>query len=451
MTDYTARNVLLKDSSGNYLIPYTEKADLSLGNLNSAGKAYVAIKGYDSTATYSLNEVVMTVVSGSVLFYRSLVDNNTASLSDTTKWIELDFGGGGAGGEINTPFFFGQSQYFENTPYNASWLASNGSYNASSLYPDFWTQLTGVELNTSLNVGDTIEISGKTYVKRGLPVVLSTGTITDYDFVVDSGNSRFRLPLLNGEEDLPSDRYIDLTLGASGSPFTASANGKLCLVKAASTAGQYIAIVKGSYRAGDTAGVNGETLTVEIDMSKGETATVSYSVSGSTVLYRFVYSKGNGALYYYVGDTVQDASLINAGAVLGQLSNKADIDASNFNATGRSRLAEIGMPDVANAQFVSNSFATDTNFTAPANGWYCCRGVSSAAGLIVIFMTSLDANDGVVAPYTGGADYVSVSGAGKNEILPVLKGTKIQVQHYNCNLSADVWCGLWFIPAKGEN
>lgn len=94
MTDYTARNVLLKDSSGNYLIPYTEKADLSLGNLNSAGKAYVAIKGYDSTATYSLNEVVMTVVSGSVLFYRSLVDNNTASLSDTTKWSEVSFGSG---------------------------------------------------------------------------------------------------------------------------------------------------------------------------------------------------------------------------------------------------------------------------------------------------------------------------------------------------------------------
>lgn len=94
MTDYTARNVLLKDSSGNYLIPYTEKADLSLGNLNSAGKAYVAIKGYDSTATYSLNEVVMTVVSGSVLFYRSLVNNNTSSLSDTTKWSEVSFGSG---------------------------------------------------------------------------------------------------------------------------------------------------------------------------------------------------------------------------------------------------------------------------------------------------------------------------------------------------------------------
>lgn len=94
MTDYTARNVLLKDSSGNYLIPYTEKADLSLGNLNSAGKAYVAIKGYNSSATYSLNEVVMTVVSGSVKFYRSLADNNTASLSDTTKWSEVSFGSG---------------------------------------------------------------------------------------------------------------------------------------------------------------------------------------------------------------------------------------------------------------------------------------------------------------------------------------------------------------------
>lgn len=94
MADYTARNVLLKDSNGNYLIPYTEKADLSLGNLNSAGKAYVAIKGYNSSVAYSLNEVVMTVVSDSVLLYRSLVDNNTASLSDTTKWEKVELGGG---------------------------------------------------------------------------------------------------------------------------------------------------------------------------------------------------------------------------------------------------------------------------------------------------------------------------------------------------------------------
>jgi hypothetical protein len=52
--------------------------------------------------------------------------------------------------------------YSENAPYNASWLESNGQYNASSVYPEFWTQLTGVELNGSLNAGNTIEISGKT-------------------------------------------------------------------------------------------------------------------------------------------------------------------------------------------------------------------------------------------------------------------------------------------------
>ena len=129
----------------------------------------------------------------------------------------------------------------------------------------------------------------------------------------------------------------------------------------------------------------------------------------------------------------------------------ANSNASNFSQAGKSLLSGLGMPDIANAQLVSNSFATNTKFTAPANGWYCCRGVSSAAGHLTIFMTSLNANNGVVAPYVGGASYVTTAGAGKNEILPVLKSTKIEVQHNNCNLSGDAYCGLWFIPAKGEN
>ena len=287
----------------------------SIGNYNSTTTAD-AVVGFDASLSSSTYQTDAPVQQEAIQYpYYIQVATGVEEILPAIREYE-----------INTPFFFGKSMYSENPPYNASWLASNGQYNASSVYPDLWTQLTGVELNSSLNVGDTIEISGKTYVKRGLPVVLSTGTITDYDFIVNQNDQTFRLPLLNGEEALPSDRYIDLTLGTSGSQFTAPANGKLCLVKASAAVGQYIAIVKGSYRAGDTAGVTSETLTVEIDMSKGETATVSYSVSGSTTLYRFVYSKGNGTLYYYVGDTVQDASLINAGAVLNTLSNKVGYD-----------------------------------------------------------------------------------------------------------------------------
>lgn len=240
--------------------------------------------------------------------------------------------------EINTPFFFGQSMYSENAPYNASWLASNGQYNASTLYPDFWTQLTGVELNSSLNVGDTIEISGKSYVKRGLPVVLSTGTITDYDFVVNQNDQTFRLPLLNGEEDLPTTSYDELTLRASGSTYTAPANGFFYLNKIAGSDFYYTQIetVKNGnvFRRIFVSEYQKSPCTFLYPVRKDDVVQITYNATGATNAFRFFYAEGNGTLYYYVGDTVQDASLINAGAVLGQLSNKADIDLSNVNNTG---------------------------------------------------------------------------------------------------------------------
>lgn len=56
-------------------------------------KQFVAFKGYDSTATYSLNDVVVSIQNDEVKIYQSLADNNTALLSDTTKWKEVELGG----------------------------------------------------------------------------------------------------------------------------------------------------------------------------------------------------------------------------------------------------------------------------------------------------------------------------------------------------------------------
>lgn len=366
--------------------------------------------------------------------------------------------------DINTPYFFGQSQYFEVAPQNASWLVSNGQWNLGSVYPDFWVQLTGVELNASLNVGDTIEISGKTYVKRGLPVVLSSATYTDYDFVVDSGNSQFRLPLLNGEETTPSMlRYIDVPLPTSGqSTQPAPANGYYTILGYAPTGSvpsqtnpMYITLVAGGKNQ-RAIGTTTNALGVTVAACKDMTCYVEYSnfsiTSQSYAYFRFYYNKGNGSLCYYVGDTVQDTSLINAGSVLTALTNKADVDAGNFSTTGKSLLAGIGMPDTANAQFVSNSFATNINFTAPANGWYCCRAISTTtSGNMLLFITAINSSDVAVPPYNGGSFPTISTSTARQVILPVCAGQKIQVQYSNANFSGDAYCGLWFIPAKGEN
>lgn len=219
--------------------------------------------------------------------------------------------------QLNTPFFFGQSMYSDIAPDNASWLASNGSYNSRSVYPDYYDWLNS-------KIGQVITANGG-------KVVLSTDTITDYDFVVNQNDQTFRLPLLNGEEDLLSDRYDDLTISATPQRFTAPANG----IYTVSGAGFGWIDIRNETSAGFGSCSQPRTFDghgrYTVNAKQGDKITIFCGAIPNSYVCRFIYATGNGTLYYYVGDTVQDASLINAGAVLGQLSN---IAAKSGNPTG---------------------------------------------------------------------------------------------------------------------
>lgn len=130
-----------------------------------------------------------------------------------------------------------ESKYSDKPLYNESWLLSNGQWNAKSVYPTAYEGLQ-VEYNSEIEAGTTVTLpSGVSYTKRGLSVKLSTETYTDYDFVLNTANETFRLPLKNHTAD-----------------------------------------------------------------------------DGNSVL----------TLYYYIGETVQNANLIDAGRIGEQLANKQD-------------------------------------------------------------------------------------------------------------------------------
>ena len=208
--------------------------------------------------------------------------------------------------KTNVPYVLGDSKYFEANPYNSSWLESNGQYNSATVYPDMWSQLQ-VELNSSLNVGDTIEISGKTYVKRGLPVKLSTDTYDDYDFAVNQTEQTFRLPLksklASGSAVVGNGMALGLTDGTTNR-IMSSSNVSIPMC----TSNNY--------------GVN---VGAEAPHNTWTTDLKAVGVTADTTKSGIETSTNGLNLYFYVGDTVQDASLINAGVVLGQLSNKADV------------------------------------------------------------------------------------------------------------------------------
>lgn len=231
--------------------------------------------------------------------------------------------------ELNNPYTLFDSKYSEAPLYNASWLVSNGTYYSKSVYVTAYEALQ-VENNTAIDAGESTQLpSGTTYVKRGLSVKLSTADdITDYDFVINTTNETFRLPMKNGTEDLPSGTYDDLSLGASGTRYTAPANGWYYVNKIAGAASKFFNLWNNTanYGSGDASQGSVQTLLCKVFAKKGDNIGIQYNATGSTNAFRFVYAQGNGSLYYYVGETVQNANLINAGRIEEIKANKTDVD-----------------------------------------------------------------------------------------------------------------------------
>jgi hypothetical protein len=90
---------------------------------------------------------------------------------------------------------------------------------------------------------------------------------------------------------MPSNKYIDLTLGASKSSYVAPANGWIYISKKASGAGQYIYISgKGSIE--HRAHSNSDVIKMMYPIAKGQTFYVEYTLGGATSTFQFIYAEG---------------------------------------------------------------------------------------------------------------------------------------------------------------
>lgn len=99
---------------------------------------------------------------------------------------------------------------------------------------------------------------------------------------------------------MPSDKYIDLTLGASGTTYTAPADGWFTVGKTSSEANQYMNIY---FRSGNTSiggygfNANGKSQTIRLSLpcKKGNTIQITYSLAGSSQYdyFRFIYAVGS--------------------------------------------------------------------------------------------------------------------------------------------------------------
>lgn len=90
----------------------------------------------------------------------------------------------------------------------------------------------------------------------------------------------------------PGDSYDDLTFGATGSTYTAPANGWAAWGGQFSTAAGNLSIGNNSFYSQGTATSGAQYIGVYIPVKKGEKFYVNYGAVSKTVLFRFIYDKG---------------------------------------------------------------------------------------------------------------------------------------------------------------
>lgn len=234
--------------------------------------------------------------------------------------------------EFNNPATLFDCKYSDHELFNVSWLRSYGQYNLKSVYVKAYEALS-VENNESIAPGTEVTLpSGTSYIKQGLSVKLSTGTYTDYDYVLNTTNESFRLPVKtlaltntrylieSGEESGVSYRvYSDGYCEQWGSSFTDAAyNRTISLSKTYADTDYVINVSNSCASANNIYAANIKS-----------NATNSFEVFNNGATYNF-YWKTCGFLaedqystevylYYYIGEVIQNANLINVGRISEQI------------------------------------------------------------------------------------------------------------------------------------
>ena len=93
---------------------------------------------------------------------------------------------------------------------------------------------------------------------------------------------------------MPSNRYTDLTLGASGSTYTAPANGWFAVSKTSGGTGKYIGLLNATSDFGVETYPNAATNNAKliIPIKKNDVLQVIYSLTGTTNYFKFIYAEG---------------------------------------------------------------------------------------------------------------------------------------------------------------
>ena len=282
-----------------------------------------------SSSTYQDNAPVQQEAVQYPYFIQ--VATGTEETVDVTREIEL-----------NNPFSLLDYKWSEYEITNASWLLSNGQFNSGATYPAVYELL--------------LKIKNGTETKDGVSVKLSTEAYTDTDFVLNTGDTTFRLPI---KVKLASGKAVvgnGMTIGYQASDSTTFAGS----LQGNSGHTNFYSNIYGA-NIGTLGAISNQisekgALGITTDPTKSGIETSSSGLK----------------LYFYVGETIQDANVIAASQVLTKVANGID----RTVATDRETVVGWGMPDYSAGVSTSSGYVADRDYIvvcipkAPATGQY---------------------------------------------------------------------------------
>lgn len=249
---------------------------------NSASSAATSANSADASATNAALSADAAGASATV----SLNSANAASASEARINNVISNAADEIFAQLSNPFSLLDYKFSEYELSNASWLLSNGQFNSGAVYQSVYNLL--------------LQIYNGTVTKAGVSVKLSTETYADTDFVLDTTDTTFRLPLkvalASGKAVVGNGMTLGLTDGTNNFSINTSTNSQYS-PQTMNSYGQLVGTSSsGSYYL--------QTDTLSIGVTTDETKSgIETSANG---LY----------LYFYVGEVVQDANIIAAGQAL---------------------------------------------------------------------------------------------------------------------------------------
>lgn len=310
--------------------------------------------------------------------------------------------------ELNNPFSLLDYKWSEYEITNASWLLSNGQFNSGTTYISVYNLL--------------LEIYNGTVTKEGVSVKSSTESYEDTDFVLNTEEQTFRLPIRT------KDDYVVESHNDGSNWYRVYKSGWLEQGMKQTAEDQTLTFLK------SFADTNYTVTSATFDPHSGGLPIV---ISKTTTTIQLGYRNeiiccGQGAeipqsrIYFYVGETIQDANVIAASNVLTNAVMKN-------SSADRETVVGWGMPDYSAG--VTRSSAT---YKETTNGFIVVDYTSSSSESS--FSITIGGIDFMFAQGYGGTDYAHCSVG----YIPIPKGVEYTITTLR-------GCRVRYFPVKGVN